>query len=63
MTTKVHEIMDGKQPAPRAMVTRGYDTPGLPPAGQVPPHGGMARTEFFGGLKIPMVNGMPKGAK
>jgi hypothetical protein len=33
---------------------------GLPPAGQVAPHGGEARTEFFGRLKIPMQNGVGK---
>lgn len=35
----------------------------LPGAGQVAPPGGMERTEFFGRLKIPMTNGMPKGSK
>lgn len=32
----------------------------LPPAGQVAPHGGVKRTEFFGGLKVPMQNGTGK---
>lgn len=36
----------------------------LPPAGQVAPAGGAARTEFFSRLKIPMQNGTGKtGAK
>lgn len=32
----------------------------LPGAGQVAPPGGTARCEFFGRLRIPMFNGMPK---
>lgn len=36
------------------------DTPGLPPAGQVAPHGGVERSEFFGRLRIPMQNGTGK---
>lgn len=37
----------------------------LPPAGQVAPLGGAARTAFFAALKIPMQNGTGKapGAK
>jgi len=39
--------------------------PGLPPAGQVAPDGGIERTEFFSRLKPPMENGTGKapGAK
>lgn len=32
----------------------------LPGAGQVAPGGGVERTDFFGRLRIPMFNGMPK---
>jgi hypothetical protein len=45
----------------RPMDSRLYETgAGLPPAGQVAPHGGMDRTGFFGGLRIPMQNGTGK---
>lgn len=45
----------------KPMDTRRYETgAGLPPAGQVAPHGGMARTEYFGRLRIPMQNGTGK---
>jgi hypothetical protein len=43
------------------MDTRIREGEGLPAAGQVAPHGGEARTEFFGRLKIPMQNGTGKG--
>jgi hypothetical protein len=44
----------------RTMDTRIREGEGLPAAGQVAPHGGEARTEFFGRLKIPMQNGVGK---
>jgi hypothetical protein len=50
----------------KPMDTRLYETgAGLPPAGQAAPHGGLARSEFFGRLRPPMQNGTGKvpGAK
>jgi hypothetical protein len=50
-----------EKPAPaRTMDTRIREGEGLPASGQVAPHGGEARTEFFGRLKIPMQNGVGK---
>lgn len=48
------------KPSVKPMDKRLYDTPGLPAAGQVAPHGGIGRTDWFGRLKIPMQNGTGK---
>jgi hypothetical protein len=44
----------------RPMDRRLHERPGLTRAGEVAPHGGVERTEFFGRLRIPMVNGTGK---
>jgi hypothetical protein len=54
------EIADRAREERAAMLERTRDDDRLPPAGQIAPHGGVARTEFFGRLRIPMQNGTGK---
>lgn len=52
------EINGQPKPAPsRSMDVRVREDEGLAPAGHAAPHGGEARTEFFGSLRIPMQSG------
>jgi hypothetical protein len=48
------------KPSDRPMDARLRPDDGLPAAGQVAPHGGYQRAEFFQALKIPMQNGVGK---